>query len=250
MVLFERASLQNAACLHALGEAELRSIRDLGLRNPVAVIPNGVTMNSRLSTGSKGRKTMLFLGRIHPKKGHRELVEAWQILRQSSENYGAWRLVIAGWDDGGHEAELRRTCRNLALGDAVAFVGPLFEREKERALVEADAFILPSKSEGLPMSVLEAWSYGLPVLMTQECNLDSAFQTRAAFPVSTIPAEMAKDICKFMKLSDSERGQLADSGRSLVSASYGWASIADRVIALHRWVIGEEDTPCFVDVLN
>jgi glycosyltransferase involved in cell wall biosynthesis len=250
LAAFERASLEHAACVHALSESELHSIRAFGLTNPVAVIPNGVNTPERRSTGATGRKVMLFLGRIHPKKGLKELTQAWKVAKSSVASGRDWRLVIAGWDDGGHLTDLRRLREELGLEDEVEFIGPVFGEEKARTLLGADAFILPSKSEGLPMSVLEAWSYALPVLMTKECNLVTAFHQNAAIQISSDANGLAGQLRRFFELSDGERATVAENGLHLVEQVYRWPAIAERVIALHHWVAGEGRKPDFVEVIR
>src|SRR6185436_2371008 len=106
-----------------------------------------------------------------------------------------WLLAVAGWDDGGHAAQMQQAAQQCGLGPgAVVFPGGIFAEEKEAALRNARAFILPSFSEGFPMSVLEAWSYGLPVLMTRECNIPEAFGPGAAIEISTDPAALARSL--------------------------------------------------------
>ncbi len=213
--LFERRNLEGAACLHALCESEARSMRAYGLTNPIVVVPNGVALPAaeprcfgasvgqyfgvQTEEGAKTR-TLLFLGRLHPKKGLPEAVRAWAEVAKGTDV--GWRLVIAGWDQGGHEAELKQLCGELGLrwadvpaaaltensklnteNSSVVFAGPAFGETKEALMRSADAFILPSLSEGLPMSVLEAWAYGLPVLMTEECNLPEGFAAGAAIGI-------------------------------------------------------------------
>ena len=134
-------------------------------------MPNGVALveigNGKWETGNASeRKRLLFLGRIHPKKGLVGLIRAWAKLKseRGGTNWGEWQFVIAGWDQGGHEGELRALCGELGLkvcsfqGSVfsreeadVVFHGPAFGEEKEVLLRSASAFILPSLSEGLPM---------------------------------------------------------------------------------------------------
>ena len=135
---------------------------------------------------------MLFLGRIHPKKGVAELIRAWALLRRSDPSLAlGWRLIVAGWDDGGHLPGLRTLVAELGLVDHVLFIGSVFGADKEAWFRSAKAFILPSYSEGLPMAVLEAWSYELPVFMTGACNLPEGFEEGAAIEVSTDPNQLA-----------------------------------------------------------
>ncbi|TIL18916.1 MAG: glycosyltransferase, partial [Mesorhizobium sp.] len=76
-------------------------------------------------------RVMLFLGRLHPKKGIAGLLHAWaRVQKDSSPSVERWRLVIAGWDQSGHEAELRQLAGKLKLDENVRFVGPQFDAEK------------------------------------------------------------------------------------------------------------------------
>lgn len=330
-------------------------------------------------------KKLLFLGRIHPKKGLIGALRAWAELRNSPSairDSAEWQFVIAGWDQGGHEAELRALCADLGLrtasrttkdtnihenieprmtrictdgqqGDAqgtcagdsepdlltskladapvsesptrfasspaeamrgetrkmgsagenqladpkefldgqsqaglqvdnqkghtirtandpsasgeysssvsirdirgqnsdaldvvdVVFYGPAFGEEKEALLRSADAFILPSFSEGLPMSVLEAWSYGLPVVMTPECNLPEGFTNHAAleirnrelatrFSLLATPTKLDSDwegLRVLLEMSDADRGSMGMRGRGLVEDRFTWPKVASRM---------------------
>ena len=260
---YEDAHLRDAACLRALCHSEADSIRAYGLTNPIAIIPNGVEVPEDRGQGTgdrgqgTGRKTLLFLGRLHPKKGLVNALRAWADIPtkdQGPRTKDAWQFVITGWDQGGHEAELKRLCDELdirwadaelsvvgcqlseALDDgapptpsssqmrgprfaqgalsrstdngqrttdnrvSVLFLGPVFGEAKDALLRRADAFILPSFSEGLPMSVLEAWAYGLPVLMTEHCNLPEGFAAGAAIRIGTDVASIAEGMRELMSL--------------------------------------------------
>ena len=81
----------------------------------------------------------------------------------------------------------KRTQAYRSCDASVVFLGPQFGAEKSECYRACDAFILPSLSEGLPMTVLEAWSYAKPVLMTAECNLPEGFAAGAAVRIGPVP---------------------------------------------------------------
>lgn len=247
--LYEHRSLRRAACLHALNEDECRSIRDYGLDRPVCVIPNGVELpderdgqpppwDDRVEPDAR---VLLFLGRIHPKKGLDELLEAWGQLDISEAS--SWRLAVVGWDDGGHLAELQKQVFALDLEEEVFFLGPLYGDEKEAAFRHADGFILPSHSEGLPMAVLEAWSYRLPVLMTPQCNLEEGFDAEAAYRIDPTAQSIASTLREFMQATPSLRSEIGKRGRSFVESRYTWSQIARSMQDVYRWTLGKGDRP-------
>ncbi len=253
--LYENRNLRSAACIHALCESEYESIRAYGLTNPVAILPNGIDLppdGPKLPPPwtakiASGRRVVLFLGRIHPKKGLPSLIEGWARLKaQNTTLADGWALVIAGWSQGGHEDELKKVVSERGLGQDVLFLGPAFDDAKRACLQNADAFILPSFSEGLPMSVLEAWSYRLPVVMTGQCNLPEGFAAAAAIEIRPDADAIAAGLERLLSMPDAERRQMGANGRDLVVSKFAWPRIAAQMIDVYKWVVGEGPKPACV----
>jgi poly(glycerol-phosphate) alpha-glucosyltransferase len=276
-VFFKNRQLRRASCLRALSEAEAGSFRKYGLKNPIAVIPNGVEIPQEDSTKLEkgGRKRLLFLGRIHPKKGLMNALRAFAERQKDASGTlnqeCAWQFVIAGWDQIEHEAELIQLCKELGLKSAVTdskqrsghpklkikgesvvpdaeiiFSGPAFGHEKKKLLRSADAFILPSLSEGLPMSVLEAWAYGLPVVMTPECNLPEGFDAGAALRVEKGVKSIAKGLDSLFSMADPDLEKMGERGRELVRKRFTWKVIAAQMHEVYDWMLGGGSVPSSV----
>jgi poly(glycerol-phosphate) alpha-glucosyltransferase len=254
--LYEGRCLAEAACVQVNSEAELKAARAFGLKNAIAVIPNGVEAPSLHDSAeppaddpvaaaqARGMKILLYLGRLHPKKGLANLIQALaQVGGQSSE----WVLAIAGWNQVGHEAELRRLAATLRLGQRVLFLGAQFGAQKGLRYRQADAFILPSYSEGLPMAVLEAWSYGKAVLMTPACNLPVGFSAGAAMSIEPEPAAIADGLRRLAHMTDAERTAMGGKGRRLTETQFSWRSVAEQMRAVYDWALtGRLQPDCVV----
>jgi glycosyltransferase involved in cell wall biosynthesis len=261
--LYERRHLRGAACLHALCQSEAKSIREFGLKNPIATIPNGIEIPEGRDLSSRylvKKKIMLFLGRLHPKKGLENALRAWAASRSEASpdsKPSNWQFVIAGWDQGDHEVRLKQLCEELELsfadvpakqflsleassgqlsGFSVVFVGPVFGELKAQLLERANVFILPSFSEGLPMSILEAWAYELPVVMTDYCNLPEGFNADAAIHIDTEVEGMSAGMIKMIECSDAELKGMGVNGLNLVKEKFTWATIAAQMGELYQWV--------------
>jgi poly(glycerol-phosphate) alpha-glucosyltransferase len=256
--LFENRHLQRATCLHALNDAEYEAIRGYGLTNPVAIIPNGIDLMVRDETLVRpewaaslpdSARVLLFLGRLHPKKGLVSLLRAWGRVRcQVSAGTHRWHLVIAGWDQGGHEFELRRLAEALQLGETVRFVGPQFDAQKSASIAFADGFVLPSFSEGLPMAVLEAWARRLPVLMTPQCNLPEGFESGGAMEIAPDADRLADGLAAFFDLPEAERQAMGDRGRRLVEERFDWSAISAQMSDVYAWILGRQKKPTCVRI--
>ena len=246
--LFEKKHLHGAACLHALADSEAESMRALGLRNPIAVIPNGVDGGTQpfQESPSGGERRLLFLGRLHPKKNLVNLIRAWGRVRDEVRDAGQWKLLIAGWDDGGHEAELKRMVEASGMSASVCFAGPLHGKEKERMLAAVQGFVLPSLSEGLPVAVLEAWAAGLPVLKTRACNLPEGFAAGAALETGTAEESLAASLGRFVSLSAEDRRVMGERGRELVAGKFSWHAIAGRFAELYVSLVEGKELPDWV----
>ena len=265
--LFQNAQLRDATCLRALCPPEVESFRAYGLRNPVAVVPNGVDLPSLAETAPPrpaffpaGRNVLLYLGRIHDKKGLAPLLTAWAQIQNSARN--DWLLAIAGWDQGGHEIELKRRATELGLAwsdaagpvdpnAAVIFPGPQFGADKDACFAACDAFILPSFSEGLPMVVLEAWARAKPVLMTSACNLPEGFTAGAALRIEPDAETIEQGLRALFKMSCDARQVLGAKGRTLAERKFDWRTIAAQMAAVYAWALGSGPRPdCVVDVTS
>ena len=253
---YENAHLRAAACLHALCSSEYESMRAYGLHNPVAIIPNGVDLPGESHDPHQPdwvdllpaeSRVLLFLSRIHPKKGLSNLLHAWaRVKHESPSATKPWRLVIAGWQQGRHQEDLERLCVALGLDESVHFVGPQFDERKAACLNRADAFVLPSISEGLPMAVLEAWAYRLPVLMTPQCNLPEGFEAKAAVEMVAEAASIGEALKKLFDMAEFERLEMGDRGRALVEERFTWPAVAASMCAVYAWLLGQGPQPSCV----
>jgi glycosyltransferase involved in cell wall biosynthesis len=249
--IYEGAHLRRANCLRALCEAEAESMRKLGLRNPICVIPNGQELPPQTSVVqpcdglgfARDRKVLLFLSRLHPKKGLPNLLGAWANCQKTDLEARDWALVVAGADDWGHERVLRHLVSDLGIEKSVLFVGPLFGDKKARALQEAEASVLPSFSEGLPMTVLEAWAWRLPVLITPQCNLPEGFVEGAAVRADPTVDSLTLGLRTLFRMSDSDRKQMGERGRRLVEERFTWPRVAEQMVSVYKWLLGAGPKP-------
>lgn len=249
-LLYENEHFRCAAAFRALSPSEAQSIRQLGLDNPIAVIPNGVDLPSldapqdrAWEEWSQGRKILLYLGRLHPKKNLEPLLHAWAEAQKSSAKADDWGLVLAGWDQGGYEATLKARVQELGLLRSVHFAGPTFGEAKSAAYRTASAFVLPSLSEGLPMAILEAWSYAKPVLMTEECNLPEGFASTAAFRITADVKGIREGLENLFSTSDQELASIGMRGRQLCEGRFSWEKIGAQMGELNQWVLGGGSAP-------
>jgi poly(glycerol-phosphate) alpha-glucosyltransferase len=251
----EDENLHRAGCLHALNVQEADNFRRLGLRNPIAVIPNGVELPSvlpdPLEFGRRWpalayRKVLLFLGRIHPKKGLPVLLDALSLLATDRFRQDGWILTVAGPDQLGHTAEVREKARRLGLEHDVVFTGPLHGSEKASAFAGASAFVLPSHSEGFSVAVLEAMSYGLPVVITRQCNFDVA-ALAAGWVCEPERDSVARALRGLLECSDAERRRIGQRGRDAVAAGYTWDCAATRLVKTYEWLLGGGPKPSDVE---
>jgi glycosyltransferase involved in cell wall biosynthesis len=231
--VFEWRNLRNTTCIHALSEGEARSLIDLGFGDRVIKIPNGIDIVKTTNQPISSDKIILYVGRLHPKKGIAEVIMAWSLVKKKLGTIATrWQLLIAGSDDGGHEEKLRRIVMQHSLEPDVIFLGPVFGVDKDNLYAKADAIILASYSEGLPMSVLEAWAFGKPAFMTEQCNLPEGFRSGAAFKVTTDPNNIADVLVDVLRNPD--RIAIAgQAGRALAETSFNSITISNQWQSLY-----------------
>jgi poly(glycerol-phosphate) alpha-glucosyltransferase len=242
-----------------LNQGEAAAIRAYGLRNPICIVPNGTDLPSETPEPRSlenpfpaGRKVLLYLGRIHPKKNLVNLLQAWSLFQKSLTDgleKDEWSLAIVGWDQGGHQEELRRCADELELNASVIFFGPQFGPQKAACYRYCDAFVLPSLSEGLPIVVLDAWANAKPVLMTAKCNLPDGFSFGAAMEIGAMPQNIAHGIKTLCEMSCDDRRIMGQCGRALVEQCYSWPQIARQMRDVYHWILNGGSAPTHLEFI-
>jgi glycosyltransferase involved in cell wall biosynthesis len=239
---FDRRYLRQADVIHATSEAERGWIeRYVGGRPRIEVIPIGVDLPALRETANPAARTrtVLFLGRLHPLKGLDLLLDAWPIAMRALGPDARWALVIAGPDEQGTWAGLERQAQGLGLGN-VRFAGPLYGAEKDRAIANADLFVLPSRSENFGIVVAEALAAGVPVITTKGTPWQEIHGSCGWWVDADAPA-IAAALAAAMRLGDAERAAMGALGRALVEAKYQWASVGQAMAELYASVQAQAD---------
>lgn len=247
--LFFQKSLESVDCYHALCQKEYEDIRAYGLKQPVAIIPNGINLPDPNLKFEKtdSKKHLLYLGRLHKKKGVDLLIKAVaDIKNENAALLDNWQIDLVGWDHENCKAELERIVAENHLEDIVVFHGGLFGKDKQRMYANADGYILPSHGEGLPMTVLEAWSWKLPVIMTPECHLPEGYEADAAIRINDNVVSVKNGLMNFFEMDDDSRKAIGQKGYDLVCEKFTWDASAKKMIEVYEWLLGRSEKPDFV----
>lgn len=237
MALFQRRDLCTANVLIATSMAEYANIRALNLRQPVAVIANGVKMDAAEGTHlpipkDRERRVALFMSRIHPKKGLENLVHAWARLVPKD-----WCLHIAGPDEGGHLQQIMGLVRQLGVEKSVEYVGPVDADRKTSVYRGADLFVLPTFSENFGVVVAEALAHGLPVITTRGAPWADLETHGCGWWIDIGVEPLTQALGDAISLSDEARESMGARGLEYVRR-YDWGNIAQQTADVYRWVLG------------
>ncbi len=242
--IYQYRDLVSADAFHATSHQEADEIRALGLTQPIAVIPNGISFPCQFSVRRRttARRRMLFLSRIHPKKGLLELVHAWKKASIGPE----WELVIAGPDEAGHRSVVEALVCQLGLSDSISFPGPLDDDEKWQAYADADVFVLPSFSENFGIVIAEALAAGLPVITTTGTPWQAMEEIDCGWWVKSEVDALSQTLQKVTKLPGDRLREMGQAGSAWVRQEFPWSRVATQMLQFYRWIINRENCPLFV----
>jgi len=234
ITLFERRTIEQAAAIHVTSSLEADEIRKFGFTLPsIHEIPNGTEIPAVNSNEMRDPDMLLFLGRLDWKKGIERLISAMVELQGK-------RLVIAGNDEIDYTTKLTALSKKLGVSERVEFVGPVTGKEKWRLYRRASAFVLPSYSENLANTVLEAMAVECPVIVTPEVGLAEVVEKYGTGIVAAgEPASLARAIRAV--LEDPNRARMMGrKGRAVVEEQYSWDDIAAAMERVYCQIIGEQ----------
>jgi glycosyltransferase involved in cell wall biosynthesis len=248
-LFYQKRNLEGAAALHATALSEREHLRALGIGIPIAVIPRAVDLPAdgalnRSGSRERPERVLLFLSRIHPKKGLLELVGA--CSRLSRRN--GWRVIVAGPDTQRHQADVVAAVKRTGLEDRFHFVGPVWGEAKTELFARSDLFVLPTHSENFGIVIAEALAHSLPVITTTSAPWAELAQFRCGWWMPTGADALAGAIEEALSVPNAVLAEMGSRGRNLIRERYSWPAVARLQIELYAWVSGVGPRPtCVID---
>lgn len=252
--LYQDRDLKCAAALHATAESEAAQFRKLGFKNPIIVSPNGVNVPKNFSRVERvehaEKRRVLFVSRMHPKKGVMELVEAWgKVVSRGVDEWRSWNVelvyTVSGELEKEYEAKVRARVNELGLEDQFIFTGALNDDDKWEAYARADLFVLPTYSENFGIVVAEALWAGVPVITTKGTPWQE-LETWKCGKWIDLPEEgsnpsnwpmLVSALEGVMLMSDDERRQMGERGRMLVEEKYTWDAVVKAMVKGYETIL-------------
>ncbi len=242
-LVFGRRIYRDAVHIVALSPAEIDECARVGIPpEKITVVSNGIDLADWQDSAITGKmlrsryqidpqtRVILFLSRIDQKKGPDLLIRALAQLDAPD-----WVCVLAGSDDG-YQPQARRLTAELGLTDRVIFAGLLEGPAVKSAFAAADIFVLPSRYDTFPMAVVEAVSSGLPIVITETCQIAEKIRGRAGLVVGVDAAEIAAALQTL--LADSEtRQHYARGAQNLAQTEFAIQQVAVQIEKIYTQTI-------------
>jgi glycosyltransferase involved in cell wall biosynthesis len=234
--------VRRASCIHATSEQEYDEIRNFGLKNPIAIIPNGIDVPEQDSDSRAAKdfdRIVLSLGRIHPKKGLDRLVRAWAKVESA---HPEWRLRIVGPDELGHADELAGLAAELKA-QRVSIEGSVPGDAKTAVYREADLFVLPSLNENFAITVAEALAAGTPVIVTKGAPWHGLAREGCGWWIDHGVEPLVAALAKAMTMQREALQAMGAKGRAWMARDFSWDHVARDMIDVYRWLALRGELP-------
>ena len=248
--LFQYKDLEKASCLHATAPMEVESIRSLGLRNPVAMIPNGINLeefSSEMPNKATHPKRILFLSRIHKKKGIENLIEAWQQLEPNVKQ--DWVIDIYGNGDETYINNLKTIIKKAQLEDQIHIKAPVYGIVKAKLFRSASIFVLPTFSENFGVVVAEALASFTPVITTKGAPWEELETNNCGHWIDIGIESLSKSLTNLMTQSPEVLLEMGVNGRRLIEQKYSMQAVAKQMLTLYDWILNGSEKPDFIDII-
>ncbi len=246
-LFIQRRILREASALHAITNEEVKHIRTFGIDSSIVMIPNGIDPKEFINLPPreelesfypkiKGKRIILFLGRIHPKKGLDLLAKAFEKIAREWDNA---YLMIVGPDSEGYKIKIEKMLESEGVLNKVIFTGMLSGRKKLIVLGGADIFALPSYSEGFSMAILEAMICKLPVIITKQCNFPEVTEVGAGNEIDPNVEQLTGALSNLLGNPELCK-KMGEKGRKLVLEKYTWDKTADKMIKVYEEIVNRK----------
>ncbi|WP_446773585.1 glycosyltransferase [Macellibacteroides fermentans] len=248
MLLYQKNDLQKAACILATADMEAKNIRALGVKSPIAVIQNGIDVSEyqcrSIDDKTSVMKQVVFLSRIHQKKGIEFLINAWEQLKSK---YPDWNVVIAGNGEESYIQQLKYLISKKDLQDCVKIIPPVFGEAKYKLYCESSLFVLPSYSENFGMVIAEAMSCGVPVITTNGTPWQELNVKKIGWCIDLSLKNIIATLSEAINLGQDRLFEMGQHCSQHIYDTYQYKEVAAKNKAVYEWIINGGTKP--VDVI-
>jgi len=240
-----------ASRIVALSSSDAEYISSLGIESKkISILPNAIDSSEFVPYSNldnidflkrynvEGKRIVLFVGQIIQRKGIEYLLKSAKYVMELSHENNIVFFVIG---KGGFLEKAKNIVKNLNISELIVFTGKIPFGELVEAYKSADVFVLPSLSEGLPTTILEAMYFGLPVIATDIPGVRDHFRNRALLVPPKNEYKLAEAIIKLLKDEELAK-RLSTNGKELVKSKYTWDIVSKKYEDLYKETVRKVDT--------
>ncbi len=239
-LIYQRRALKYADVIHSTAMSEMKNLRKLGWNKNIKVIPNCVDVtNIEIKQSWNKTRKILFLSRVHEKKGINFIIDAVAQLKKELEDY---TISIVGLGEERYVKSLVSMAENKGVSNIVKFEGPVFGNKKFELYREADMFILPTHSENFGIVVAEALACGTPVITTVGTPWNELNEHECGWWIEIGVKPLVESLRDFLSKSDEDLKAMGMRGRQLIEDKYSCESIAQQFYDLYSSVMNRKLT--------
>ncbi len=243
--LYQRNDVQKSVCVFTTAKMEADHISNLGITTSRAVIPNGIETDSYPCKTSVDvvKKQVLFLSRVHVKKGIEILFDAWKRIHSE---FADWQLLVVGNGEAEYIQSLENRVECLGLKECVNIIPPVFGNDKIQIYQESALFCLPSYSENFGMVIAEAMSCGTPVITTTNCPWNILNDTKTGWCIDLSVDNLEYALREALSMNPTELYDMGQKASRLIYDNFDYRNVTRKTLRLYEWLLGGGEKPEFI----
>ena len=232
LFLYQKEAIRKADLLHTTADSEQHNIIKLGWNVHTTIIGNCVDVKSiTIKNDWKRKKNILFLSRVHPKKGIDFLIEA---VSEIKDKLAGYKVLIAGESFMDYIDTLKTLAEKKHVSDYIEFMGGVYGDDKWDLYKKADLFVLPTHSENFGIVVAEALATGVPVITTKGTPWKELLEYNCGWYIDIGKKPLVEALKQFTELSDNELVTMGLNGRKLIERKFSCETIASQFVEMYK----------------
>ena len=234
LLLYQKAAIQNADCLQATAESEKENLLKLGYNSNIKIVKLGIDAESiTMKTSWKKNKQILFLSRVHVKKGINYLIDAVDVLQKELKGY---KILVAGEGDADYITTLKQQIAGNGLQEIIQLIGGVYGDTKWKLFQTSDFFVLPTNSENFGLAIAESLASGTPVITTVGTPWNDLNTSNAGAWIEIGTQPLVDTLRRFLSLSDEELEIMGKNGRKLIENKYSAKVMAEEMMEVYQTI--------------